>query len=139
MPIKHPPYSGQIIICDYTGFIVPEMVKKRPVVVVSPKPRSANRLCVVIPLSTTAPHNLESHHIEIVLPDELVSIAGFSKKCWAKCNMINTVSYQRLELVRFSRNASGKRNYSYHRVGEDVLFNLRKAAAGTFGIKFDKK
>jgi mRNA interferase MazF len=46
---------GQILICDFSsGFVEPEMVKVRPVVVISPKPRkSIHSLCTVVPLSTT--------------------------------------------------------------------------------------
>jgi mRNA interferase MazF len=50
------PRPGQILICDFTtGFRVPEMVKKRPVLVVSPKKSRWDKICVVLPISSKAP------------------------------------------------------------------------------------
>lgn len=44
-----------VLICDFTtGFQAPEMVKKRPVVVVSPR-RRIGQVCTVVPLSSVAP------------------------------------------------------------------------------------
>ncbi len=48
------PQVGSTLICNYgTGFVAPEMVKRRPVVVISRLRRRAD-LCTVVPLSTTA-------------------------------------------------------------------------------------
>ena len=39
MALKYPPRPGTLWMCDFdTGFKPPEMVKKRPVVVISPRP-----------------------------------------------------------------------------------------------------
>lgn len=141
MPIKYPPYSGQFLICDYRGFVEPEMVKRRPVIVISPRDRLGYNLVHVIPLSTTAPIPVQSHHITIAMPPRLVGreigemvIAEFS---WAKCDLINTVSFSRLELIPIGRNAAGDRIYSSDRVPNDVLTNLRKSAAKRMGIAID--
>lgn len=125
MPIKIPPHSGQILRCDYSGFIIPEMVKTRPVVVISPKPRKSYGLCTVIPLSTTEPDRIEPHHLRIELPDTLVAGSKLQQVCWAKCDMVNTISYQRLDLYRIGREANGKRIYSYFRVDSDILALIR--------------
>lgn len=38
MALRFHPKPGTILMCDFdTGFQVPEMVKKRPVIVLSPK------------------------------------------------------------------------------------------------------
>ena len=56
------PKPGTLLVCDFgTGFKMPEMVKKRPVVVISPR-RRRSRLCTVVPLSTTAPNPVERFH-----------------------------------------------------------------------------
>ncbi|TAM88997.1 MAG: hypothetical protein EPN41_04700 [Candidimonas sp.] len=48
--------TGEIVICNFdTGFRVPEMVKQRPVVVISKTSTHARGLCTVVPLSTTLP------------------------------------------------------------------------------------
>ena len=88
------PRPGDVLICDYsTGFIAPEMVKRRPVVVVSGRERHGRKLCTVVPLSTTDPVPVEAwHHC---LP---VAIPGWNAAmCWAKCDMLATVSFDRLD------------------------------------------
>lgn len=60
MPLSYYPSPGEIVLCDYaTGFIPPEMVKLRPVVIVSPRLRKRGDLVAVVPLSTTAPNPAE--------------------------------------------------------------------------------
>ncbi|WP_189411433.1 type II toxin-antitoxin system PemK/MazF family toxin [Neogemmobacter tilapiae] len=59
MPIKFPPARKSILICDFNmgGFQPPEMVKRRPVVVlVGRLPHRAN-LATVVPLSGTPPNH----------------------------------------------------------------------------------
>ena len=55
------PKPGTLLICDFDrGFKAPEMVKKRPVVVISPRRRkSTPQLCTVVPLSSSAPNPVE--------------------------------------------------------------------------------
>ena len=54
MPLRFHPRVGSILICDYsTGFVAPEMVKRRRVVVIS-RLRQRADLYTVVPLSTTA-------------------------------------------------------------------------------------
>jgi uncharacterized protein YifN (PemK superfamily) len=55
MAIHFHPQRGTIVVCDFRGFEAPEMQKRRPVVVVSPRLRHRDNLCTVVPLSTTAP------------------------------------------------------------------------------------
>ncbi|WP_210210156.1 type II toxin-antitoxin system PemK/MazF family toxin [Rhodopseudomonas palustris] len=56
MTLKFHPEPGTILICDYsTGFKAPEMVKKRPVVTVSPRLKRRDGLVTVVPLSTSRP------------------------------------------------------------------------------------
>jgi len=43
LALQFSPAPGAIVICDYsTGFRPPEMVKVRPVVVISPRRRTSN-------------------------------------------------------------------------------------------------
>ncbi len=55
------PKPDTLLICDFDrGFKAPEMVKKRPVVVISPRRRkSTPQLCTVVPLSSSAPNPVE--------------------------------------------------------------------------------
>ena len=94
------PEPGMLLICDFdTGFKAPEMVKKRPVVVISPRRRrSAAQLYTVVPLSTTAPNPVESFHHRMDPKSLPASLR--SQDTWAKCDMLYTVSLNRLDRVR---------------------------------------
>ena len=50
MALSYYPSIGEIVLCDYRGFIEPEMIKTRPVVVVSPRLRRRGNLIGVVPL-----------------------------------------------------------------------------------------
>ncbi|MCB2262482.1 MAG: type II toxin-antitoxin system PemK/MazF family toxin, partial [Candidatus Thiosymbion ectosymbiont of Robbea hypermnestra] len=63
MALTFHPRPGMVLICDFnTGFKAPEMIKRRPVVVISPRPRRSNQLCTIVPLSTTVPNPVEPFH-----------------------------------------------------------------------------
>jgi len=53
MSLLYHPKQGAIVICDFKGFVPPEMVKRRPAVIVSPRMRKREGLCTIVPLSTT--------------------------------------------------------------------------------------
>lgn len=99
MAMLYQPRPGNVVICDYRGFVVPEMVKVRPVVVIA-RNRRNRRLVTVVPLSTTEPDRLEVHHHALArnpLPGrERIS-------CWAKCDMLTTVSLERLDRYKVGR------------------------------------
>jgi uncharacterized protein YifN (PemK superfamily) len=93
MTLAFQPRRGQIVMCDYSGNRVPEMIKVRPVVVIA-RNRKNRQLVTVVPLSTTAPNTLEEHH-------HLLGVNPLPGReeieCWAKCDMISTVSLARLD------------------------------------------
>jgi uncharacterized protein YifN (PemK superfamily) len=35
MPLKFQPKIGSVVMCDFEGYVVPEMIKVRPVVVLA--------------------------------------------------------------------------------------------------------
>jgi len=76
------------------------MVKIRPVVVLA-KNRENHRLVSVVPLSTTKPQRFATHHHELSvnpLPDKPHTV------CWAKCDMVSTVSVSRLDRYKLGAN-----------------------------------
>ena len=81
------PKPGTLLICDFdTGFKAPEMIKKRPVVVISPRRRgSVAQLCTVVPLSTTAPDPVERFHHR--MNPKSLPVLLRSQDTWAKCDM----------------------------------------------------
>jgi uncharacterized protein YifN (PemK superfamily) len=102
MALKFHPKPGTILMCNYAGFVVPEMVKRRPCIVVSPRLRHRDRLCTVVPLSKLAPSPLEAYHHEITLQRPLPAPFD-APTMWAKCDMLATVSFDRLDLIKVAR------------------------------------
>jgi len=95
------PRAGQILVCDFSGFKVPEMVKPRPIIVVSPRLPYRSEIVTVVPLSTTAPmHNLPfvvrlSKNYHPLEDDEL--------PVWAKCDMVMNIGRWRLDGFKVGR------------------------------------
>ncbi|OYQ17666.1 hypothetical protein B7L09_15190 [Pseudomonas mandelii] len=88
------PKEGSVLICDFRGYEVPEMIKVRPVVVIR-KHKTNSLLVTVVPLSTTAPDRILDHHLELQS-----HLQGASPVCWAKCDMVATVSLSRLDRIK---------------------------------------
>jgi mRNA interferase MazF len=96
VPINFHPKRGTVLMCDFTtGFQPPEMVKRRHVVVVSPRYRRHTGLCLVVPFSTVAPHEIEPHHYEIRAGS--YDFLDPAKSVWAKCDMLTCVCFERLD------------------------------------------
>ena len=80
-------------MCDFAGLNPPEMVKVRPVVVLT-KHRHNSQLVTIIPISTTPPTVIADHHHELSanpLPGKQ------DIRCWAKCDMVYTLSIARMD------------------------------------------
>ena len=54
MTLNYQPKIKSVVMCDFAGLNPPEMVKVRPVVVLT-KHRHNSQLVTIIPLSTTPP------------------------------------------------------------------------------------
>ena len=120
MAINYPPQQGIVLICDYRGFVLPEMSKLRPVVVLS---SVAPRLALVVPLSATHPLHIRPWHYRLTLAEPITR--HFSKlECWAKCDMVAAVSFDRLNLP-----VMGKQH------GRRIYKDMRITAADLAGIK----
>lgn len=101
MPLQFYPRAGQVLVCDFSGFNVPEMVKPRPVVVVSPRLPYRTEIVTVVPLSTTPPR----HELPFVYklsknykPGEDVDLP-----CWAKADMVMNLGHYRLNSFKVGR------------------------------------
>ncbi len=111
MALKFHPKAGTILLCNYnTGFVVPEMVKRRPVVVISPRLRFRDRLCTVVPFSETTPDRILDYHYQLTLERPLPPPFD-ANPVWVKCDMLATVTFSRLDLIRTGRDPQGKRKY----------------------------
>lgn len=119
--------TGQVLICDFErGFVPPEMVKKRPVVVISKNSTHSRGLCTIVPLSTTKPTPIELWHV--ALSSNPLPHLGNSIQVWAKCDMVYTVSHQRLNRPHHKK--AGKRDYLEAKVSAtdlQAIFNGLRA------------
>jgi mRNA interferase MazF len=111
MTLKFHPEPGTILICDYTtGFREPEMVKRRPVVTISPRLKRRDGLITVVPLSTTPPTPVCDHHCRLTIVPALPEPFD-SPEMWVKADMLANVGFARLDLIRTGRDPLGKRKY----------------------------
>ena len=127
------PEIGTIVICDFRGFVEPEMVKKRPAVVISPRLRYRDDLCTIVPLSTTEPRTIMPYHYKLKLDKPLPSPydSGFH---WVKGDMLATVSFDRLSLPFNGKDANGKRRYITRAVKDIDLCNIRKCVLNALAL-----
>jgi len=107
MGLAYQPRLWTVVQCDFAGMVVPEMVKKRDVVVIA-RNKHNSQLVTVVPLSTTAPVRVEDYHHALERnprPD-----GDPHTVVWAKCDMLYTVSLARLEFY-YTRTRRGGRQY----------------------------
>lgn len=135
MSINYPVPPGTIVLCDYdTGFRPPEMVKRRPVVVVSPRLKGRDSLCTVVPLSTTPPPKAVPYVCRIELPQAL-SEKFSSTVLWVKADMLATVAYRRLDLFRSKRDEKDhRRRYYTVRLTKQQMQDIRACILIALGI-----
>ncbi len=134
MPIREHPKPGTILLCNFTdGFHVPEAVKRRPVVVVSPKIAARPGLCTVVVLSTTPPRPVMPYHaqLDIIprLPEPLVSDG-----VWVKGDLVYAVSLARLDFIRTGKDQFGNRLYHYQAVAVEDLQRIRHCILHGLGM-----
>jgi mRNA interferase MazF len=133
MPLPLNPMPGTIVIRDFSGFVVPEMVKRRPAIVVSPRLRGRGNLCTIVPLSTTPPSKEQNYHYLLELDPPLPKPNG-AESCWVKGDMLYTVSYGRLNLPH-ERDIAGKRVYITRVISSDDLRNIRQCILVGLGME----
>jgi uncharacterized protein YifN (PemK superfamily) len=134
MPIREHPYIGSILLCDFnSGFREPEMVKRRPVVVLSPKIAARPGLCTVVSLSGTAPDPLMPYHCQIDIRPRLPD--GFeSDGIWVKGDMLYAVGFHRLDFIRTGKNAAGRRLYHYTPLNDENIKKIRECVLRGLGL-----
>lgn len=121
--IQFHPKKGTVLICDFRGNEVPEITKKRPVVVITPRLPHRENLATIIPLSTTPP----LYDVPYV-----VKLTGYygndpqRPQQYAKCDLVCSVSFRRLDRIKV-----GYRKYIAPELIEEdfnaVIQGLKKA------------
>ena len=130
MVLKYQPSVRSVLMCDFRGMVVPEIVKVRPVVVVSRK-RHNNQLVTVVPISTTEPLPRRDCHHEL---SENPIPGNEHITCWVKCDMLMTVSLSRLDRIK-TRTWEG-RNYIVPMIAEDEFENIKRAVLHGIGMAY---
>ena len=84
-------------MCDFDGYVIPEIVKLRPVVVVSVDNSAGTRICIVAPFSTRQPKTTRPVHFHVAAgryPFALVDQ-------WVKGDLVAHVSFARHDSTAF--------------------------------------
>ncbi|MBQ9240230.1 MAG: type II toxin-antitoxin system PemK/MazF family toxin [Duodenibacillus sp.] len=134
MALKFFPNRGDVLICDFSGFNEPEMTKRRPVVVMTPRRRYGPGLVTVVPLSTTAPDPVQIWNTQLFIPMP----APYDKDaCWVKGDMLYSVSFERLNPFRAGKDSAGKRIYETVSLSPEQLAEVEKCVLNGLGF-FDQ-
>ncbi len=89
------PRAGTLLICDFRGMVAPEITKKRPVIVVTPRLAHRDELAMIVPTSTTPPRYPQPFHVR--LSQNYHPTEDSSIPVWAKCDLVCSVSFARLD------------------------------------------
>jgi uncharacterized protein YifN (PemK superfamily) len=107
------------------------MIKLRPAIVISPRLPHRDGLWTVVPISSTAPVRELAYVIRLSFDPPLPKPYEY-EIAWAKCDMLATVCFARLDLFTLGRDYQGKRKYikpklsvvDFHRVKKGMLAAL---------------
>ncbi len=119
------PKAGMVVACDFVGYKAPEIIKVRPVVIISPTHLSRPGLYTVVPLSTTPPDPVQPYHYKLIgspFPHD-------KSEVWAKCDLVASVSIERLDRIKISRG-----NYEVFYVSMEQVRKIRICAAISLGV-----
>lgn len=135
MPINEHPPIGTLLCCDFdAGFKAPEMIGRRLVVVVSPKISVRARLCTVLPISETAPLPAMPYHHKIEKFDPPLPDSWGNHPRWLKGDMIVSIGFHRLDLIRTGKDRYGQRTYRMTPFSPDDIRIFRKCMLNSLGL-----
>lgn len=127
------PAPGTIVRVDLNaGFRAPEMVKRRPCIVLSPHIKGRDRLCAIVPLSTLAPKSIHPHHMQIAF-DPALPAPYDSPVMWVEGDMVLTVAFHRLRLL-FSGWEEGQRVYDVRVLDPDIFDQVKDCVRAGLGL-----
>ncbi|MFN3512724.1 MAG: type II toxin-antitoxin system PemK/MazF family toxin [Phenylobacterium sp.] len=127
------PQPGTIVRVDLNdGFRPPEMVKRRPCIVLSPPLPGRPQLCTIVPLSTTPPNPAGAHHMQIEF-DPPLPHPYIEPRMWVKADVVLTVAFHRLRLL-FSRWDQGQRVYDVRVLDPQVFEDVKACVRAGLGL-----
>ncbi|WP_191112334.1 type II toxin-antitoxin system PemK/MazF family toxin [Acinetobacter lwoffii] len=127
--LTYQPKPNTIIMCNFDGFISPEMVKNRPVIVLT-KNKDNPKLVTIVPISTTEPHEITDLHVEIVGPLD-------GEKAWVKCDMVTTVCLERLDRLRIK--VGQRYKWETKSLDNDTFQEVKKSVANYLGFNHNNE
>ena len=136
MAIEYHPRRGVLIIANFDqGFKVPEMVKQRLCVVISPPIEARAKLCTVVALSTTPPREIQPYHYQFRIPFQMPPRwNNDGQPLWAKCDMIYALGFHRLDLIRLGKDRNGTRQYQRMPLSDIHLRNISNGVLASLGL-----
>lgn len=120
------PHKGSVVMCDFSGNIIPEIVKRRPVVVITPRLPYRSGLVTVVPLSTTPPEYNVDYVVKL---SEYYGNDPFHPQQYAKCDLVCSVSLKRLDRIKV-----GYRKYISPQMSESDLNNVLLGVKKALGL-----
>lgn len=96
------------------------MVKPRCVIVLSPRIKARAKLCTVVCLSSTAPNHVQQYHCQIDI-DPPLPPSWESKGIWVKGDMVYSIGFHRLDLIRLGKRKDGSRIYRMDTISEEQM------------------
>lgn len=114
-------------MCDFRGMIEPEICKRRPVIVVTPRLAFRDKLAMIVPTSTTEPEHPQPFQVRLSKnyhPNEPDDIP-----VWAKCDLVCSVSF-----VRLDRFKTGGRVFVAPVVSAEDLASVRRGILAALGM-----
>ena len=120
MAINFHPAKGSILICDFGMLRTPEIIKRRPVIVISPNFKHRSNLCTVVPLSKEPPPKIMPCHFKLFF-EPLLPEPYLNPYSWVLADMLYTISFERLKQFNLGKDDSGKRVYLDRRLSDSEL------------------
>jgi len=134
MSINDHPSLGTILVCDFNGtFKQPEMVKPRCVIVLSPRIEKRAKLCTVVCLSTTDPNHVMPFHCRLDIRPALPR-PWDSDGVWVKGDMVYSIGFHRLNLLRIGKDQAGKRVYRMDTLSAEQMKVVRRCVLRGLGL-----
>jgi len=134
MTLRYYPRNGEVLECDFKGYIAPEMVKTRPVVIIGPRLRRRGDLVTIVPLSTSPIENPEPWQVQVTLEKKLPAPFDLMS-AWAICDLVCSVSKERLDRFKPPRPRYGQRGKWYNSsISKDDLALVRNGVLAGLGF-----
>jgi len=137
MTLMYPPGRGEVLICDFEHYLPKgEMVKQRPVIVLSPRIAQRADLATVVCLSTTLPFSILGYHLEIIF-DPPYCLKYSEKTMWLKGDMVYAMNLSRLSRPHSKDPITGDRIYPIRIIDPSIMRKVEKCVMIGLGINLD--